>query len=137
MGLKPDGTVATYDPLSPLNQVISTWTDIVSVFATSDYAVGLKSDGTLIHFGDQATMDENNLSGWKLFNDLEELRQAQIETRKCLKENQAKRSEQRVTLKTEQAALQTELANLKGLFSGKRRKEIEARLAAIAKELEE
>jgi hypothetical protein len=32
--------------------------------------------------------------------------------------------------------LQDELASLKGLFSGKRRKEIEARLVEIEKELE-
>ena len=32
-------------------------------------------------------------------------------------------------------ALENELANLKGLFSGKRRKEIESRLAQIAEEI--
>ncbi len=39
------------------------------------------------------------------------------------------------TLNQEKASLQTELSNLKGLFSGKRRREIEARLAAIEAEL--
>ena len=40
-------------------------------------------------------------------------------------------------LDAERTALQNEFASLKGLFSGKRRKEIEVRLAAITKELEE
>ena len=38
-------------------------------------------------------------------------------------------------LETERSALQTELANLKGLFTGKRRKELEARLADIERAL--
>jgi hypothetical protein len=38
-------------------------------------------------------------------------------------------------LNQEKASLQTELANLRGLFSGKRRKEIEARLSQIEAEL--
>ena len=41
----------------------------------------------------------------------------------------------RETLICEQTSLKTELVNLKGLFSGKRRKEIEARLADIELEL--
>lgn len=38
-------------------------------------------------------------------------------------------------MQQKQKSLQTELADLKGLFSGKRRREIEARLAEIEKEL--
>ena len=45
------------------------------------------------------------------------------------------RQERIATLNTEKANLQTELANLKGLFTGRRRKEIEARLAQIENEL--
>ena len=47
------------------------------------------------------------------------------------------RAQRHAALEAERTAPQNELANLKGLFSGKRRKEIKARLAAIAKELEE
>ena len=39
-------------------------------------------------------------------------------------------------LNNEKTALQTELSNLKGMFSGKRRKQIEARLAEIESELQ-
>ena len=41
----------------------------------------------------------------------------------------------KTALEQEKSALQTELANLKGLFTGKRRKEIETRLAEIETEL--
>ena len=45
------------------------------------------------------------------------------------------RANRAAALNTEKSNLQTELANLKGLFTGKRRKEIEARLAQIENEL--
>ena len=48
---------------------------------------------------------------------------------------EAKSGEKSVKLEEEQTALNEEYANLKGLFTGKRRKEIEARLIEIAAEL--
>lgn len=45
------------------------------------------------------------------------------------------REEKTAELNSEKSALQTELANLKGLFTGKRRRQIEARLAEIELEL--
>ena len=48
---------------------------------------------------------------------------------------QARRLAYIAALEKEKANLQTELANLKGLFSGKRRKEIEARLVEIERQL--
>lgn len=44
-------------------------------------------------------------------------------------------AEKRAKLQKEEAALQAELANLKGLFTGKRRKQIEARLAELVTEI--
>ena len=44
---------------------------------------------------------------------------------------EAARQRKIINIKNEKAALQTELSNLKGLFSGKRRREIEARLALL------
>jgi hypothetical protein len=44
-------------------------------------------------------------------------------------------NERRYTLTMEKSSLQAELANLRGLFTGKRRKEIEARLSEIEIEL--
>ena len=86
-----------------------------------------------------------DLNGWKLFDRIETLEQERKEAQAAFeqeyKEEQAalerERAQRHAALEAERTALQNELANLKGLFSGKRRKEIKARLAAIAKELEE
>ena len=45
--------------------------------------------------------------------------------------NEASRQRKITNINNEKAALQTELSNLKGFFSGKRRREIEARLALL------
>ena len=51
------------------------------------------------------------------------------------KRREAERQRKITALNTEKSNFQTELANLKGLFTGRHRKEIEARLAQIEKEL--
>lgn len=59
------------------------------------------------------------------------LEQAEAERRRQEEERAKKRAE----LEAEQTTLQTELANLKGLFTGRRRREIAIRLAEIEKSL--
>lgn len=56
------------------------------------------------------------------------------EEKKAAREER-ERANRAAALNTEKSNLQTELANLKGLFTGKRRKEIEARLYEIEWEL--
>ena len=58
-------------------------------------------------------------------------------TRKAYKEKKflRERTEKSSRLNAEKSNLQTELSNLKGLFTGRRRREIEARLAQIESEL--
>ena len=68
-----------------------------------------------------------DVSGWKLFNSLDTLEQERAETKK-------RRIAQ---LQQQKTALQTELAGLKGLFTGKRRREIEDKLARIEAEWKE
>ena len=63
-----------------------------------------------------------------------EAREARERAKRAAAEEKA-RQERIATLNTEKANLQIELANLKGLFTGRRRKEIEARLAEIDNEL--
>ena len=69
------------------------------------------------------------------------IQQPRKKTSKCafvqtlLKQWEKREKKRKENLHAEQAALQSELANLKGFFSGKRRKEIEARLAEIDAEL--
>ena len=83
---------------------------------------------------------------WKLFNSIDTLKQEREDAKKRWQEEQKRRdaernrymeehARKRATLESERNALQTELAKLKGLFTGKRRKEIEARLAEIEAEL--
>ena len=145
-GIKCDGTVVTdlrYD--KPLEEQLSAWSDLVAVFDNFDYIVGVKEDGTLVWDKHGRKKNPLDLNGWKLFDHIETLEQERKEAQAAFeqeyKEEQAalerERAQRRAALEAERTALQNELANLKGLFSGKRRKEIETRLAAIAKELEE
>ena len=138
--LKVDGTVSGVD-----------WTDLAAFARVSfDKIVGLKTDGTVVAKGFK---DEEIMSGvrtWKLFNSIDTLEQEReaIEAERRRQEAERQRQEAEAKAKAEaerqakiaalngeKQALQTELANLKGLFTGKRRKEIEARLAQIGEEL--
>ena len=140
ISIKYDGTVMA-DGLGSKKskEQLSAWTDIVAVFGDWTF-VGVKADGMVV-----TTSDKYDVSGWKLFDRIEtveqERKEAQAAFEQECREAQAalerERAQRRAALEAERTALQNELANLKGLFSGKRRKEIEARLAAIAKELEE
>ena len=69
----------------------------------------------------------------------EEEASAKEAERKRAAEAAAQRAQERaakkISLETERRMLQTELSNLKGLFSGKRRKQIEARISEINSEL--
>ena len=55
--------------------------------------------------------------------------------REAAERAERKRKERIASLTAEKTSLNTELSNLKGIFSGKRRKEIETRLADIETEL--
>lgn len=149
VGLKSDGTVVVASKKEGLQQYFREWMNIVAVAAGGDNIVGLKSNGTAIsitidgynnwnrqgYWGNDCGAEDIvaiacehwhiamlksdgtvvDLDDWKLFNDLETLEQ-----------------ERKVALlESERTKLQTELANLKGLFTGRRRREIEARLAEI------
>jgi alpha-tubulin suppressor-like RCC1 family protein len=152
-GLRSDGSVVV-DSCDEADA--PTWRDIVAIGAGKWNTVGLKSDGTVM-----VTESEYNLSEWKLFGSLDTLEDERKEAaaraeqaRKAAAEQAArewqeaaaraererKAAEQECQqklqrLQSEQRALKTELANLKGLFSGKRRKEIEAQLQEIERSL--
>ena len=64
----------------------------------------------------------------------EEYRQ-QEERRRKEEEQRRKKEEARTALETERARLQAELPTIKGLFSGGKRRQVEARLAEIEAEL--
>lgn len=69
-----------------------------------------------------------------------ELEKKQEEARKCQERETeerwaAEKAHRIAQLQQQRADVQSELANLKGLFTGKRRREIEAQLTQIEKEL--
>ena len=123
MGLKFDGTVVSAGDSS--YGALKEWSDIVSISGGSTHAVGLKSDGTVVAIDRFTNIDwqknvdgESNVGEWKLFDNLDTLEKERI-----------------AALIGERTRLESELASLKGLFTGKRRRQIENRLAQIESRL--
>ena len=119
VGLKADGTVVAvrdnrYKDHGECD--VSDWRDIVAIATSGGHTAGLKANGTVVAVGENHR-GQCDVSDWKLIYTEEEL------------------AEKRTNLTAEKETLQTELSNLKGLFSGKRRKEIESRLVEIETEL--
>ena len=154
VGLRADGTVVatkyTGNPNYYFGQCnVSDWKNMVAVSAGRDHTVGLRADGTVVAAGG-SYYGQHNVSGWKLFESIDTLdeerkaakekaeaeRKAAEEERRLEAEKaEAERKAKIETLNYEKRTLSVELANLKGLFTGRRRKEIEARLAQIETEL--
>ena len=134
VGLLADGTVLARGCNVCGQCDVSGWRNVVAVSAGHFHTVGLLADGTVVATKNKGVIDtgEWNVSGWKLFNSVQTI---EAERKAAWEKEEAKRKAKLKALNEEKAWLQTELANLKGLFTGKRRKEIEARLAQIEKEL--
>ena len=162
VGLKYDGTVVvtkhTRYELYCGERETWDWRDIIAICAGGRQTVGIKADGSVVvtkYLGRQINYrGQCDVSDWKLFGRLEtieqereagrrkavELRQKAEEARRRAEEEarqveEEKRQTRIATLNKEKNALFTELSNLKGLFTGKRRKEIESRLGEIETEL--
>jgi alpha-tubulin suppressor-like RCC1 family protein len=149
MGLKADGTVVAVGYNGYGECDVSGWTDIVAISAGGYHTVGLRADGTVVatkYTGDYYH-GQCDVSGWKFFNSIDTLEQDQEEARRIAEEKriraeeeahriaEEKRQTRIASLNSEKETLSTELSNLRGLFSGRRRREIESRLAEIAAEL--
>ena len=109
-------------------------------YTSGTLSIGLKKDGSLVAMGDNH-YGQCNVSGWKLFYDLDDYIAAfderkQYMQQRMLEKKLAKREKINNLIK-EQANLREELSALKGLFSGRRRKEIETRLLHIEQELKQ
>jgi tetratricopeptide (TPR) repeat protein len=163
VGMKSDGTVVAVGENLRGQCNVKNWTDVVAIAAGNEHTVGLKSNGTVVAVGYNYD-DECKVFNWKLFlteedkqtyytkacalqNSSDEkalynainlfrtirgFRDSDKRAAECIKMYKQKRS---ATLNSEKFALQTELANLKGLFLKMRRKQIEARIAEIETEL--
>ena len=135
VGLKSDGTVVACGQNASGQCDVSSWTDIVAVAANGFHTVGLKSDGMVVACGDNY-YGQCNVSGWKLFANFDDVVNravAEDEKRKAAAEK--RRLDRIAALEAEKQRIATELPHIKGLFTGKRRKEIESRLAEIEAEL--
>ena len=135
VGLKSDGTVVACGQNASGQCDVSSWTDIVAVAANRFHTVGLKSDGMVVACGSNSD-GRCDVSGWKLFDNFDDVVNravAEEEKRKAAAEK--RRLDRIAALEAEKQRIKTELPHIKGLFTGKRRKEIESRLAEIEKEL--
>ena len=145
IGLKSDGTVVAVGCNENGQCDVTDWDDIVAVSAGIEQTVGLKSDGTVVAVGCNGK-GQCSVDGWKLFGSLETLEQERAEARKRAekarkreKEEYARRLAEKkaaiertlMSLQQEKESLRMELANLRGLFTGKRRRKIEERIGQI------
>jgi alpha-tubulin suppressor-like RCC1 family protein/DNA-directed RNA polymerase subunit RPC12/RpoP len=130
VGLKSDGTVvkAGHNENSQIECDVSDWHDIVDVTTGKGYIIGLKSDGTVVKTGEHSEIN------WKLFDDFDVFKEERkwiVYRRERIRQNKDKIEQ----LESELAELVKELNNLKGFFTGKRRKEIDERRNQIFIEL--
>lgn len=160
VGLKANGTVVAVGGSQEVTNYgqceVKTWSDVVAVAASSTHTVGLKGNGTVISTKYTDSMDyyhgQGDVNGWKLFNNVDTIeseRKTAMELAKAKREavaeearivaekTEVERKEKIEALTAETDKLQAELPNLKGLFSGGKRRQIEARLAEIEAELKE
>lgn len=130
VGLKADGTICySNKDLYRDREKGRDFKNLVAICA----GFGIKSDGTLIDTSGSRYAHE---FPYKLFDNINTLKQEQEGcAARRQKAQEEIRNEKRKLLNEECALLANELPTLKGLFSGKRRKEIETRLAEIEKEL--
>ena len=156
IGLQSDGTVVAVGDNEDGQCDASRWKDIVAVSAGDSHTVGLQSDGTVVAVGGYKD-GLCDISDWRLFQSIETIESERTEAARKQKEQQrAKEEEQRraekerrritaeqrqatqkYALEREKIALEQEYSSLKGLFVGRRRRAIEARLANIESQLEE
>ena len=151
VGLRTDGTVVAvgYNYKGQCN--VFGWKNIAAISAGSFHTVGIKFDGMVVSTGEN-DYGECNVSGWRYIDvprgeeeyaAIKAKREAAAAAEKARMETERKaRIESLEKEKTdleaevpllikEKVNLGSELANLKGLFTGKRKKEINTRLAEI------
>ena len=148
VGLKEDGSVVCCANHAEAPSKLD-WHDIVAIITRTYEAIGLKSDGTVV-----SSKADSPMKDWKLFDNLDNLEEERRVARakraeeKRLAEERA-REEKRLAeekalqekkeriqaLHQEMDSLQAELAALRGLFTGRKRRELEARIEDANREL--
>ena len=158
VGLKSDGTVVAVGSNDYGQCELSNWKDTVAVSAGEGFTIGLKSDGTVVAVGFN-NFGQCDVASWKLFKSEAEIEADYLSAcqwQSAGKSDSLKRAADmfrslkdykdsverakectKPLLNEEKNSLQTELSNLKGIFSGKRRKQIEARLVEIDQKIKD
>ena len=159
IGLKANGMVVANGINTSAQNEISHWKDIVAVSAGKAHVVGLRTDGTVVaaKCSDYYHVDDcgqTDVSGWKLFTSPDTLEEERLlatkrieRERMEIEEKNRKEAEERAkkeknrqieqlnsnisSSQQKKASVEAELANLKGLFSGKRRRELEGEIASL------
>lgn len=132
VGLKSDGTVMA---VGVYPSDVETWSDIVAISATegNQAVIGLKSDGTVV-----AAPKTMNQYEWKLFENVDTVDEELEAFQKEFEEREARKKKERLAhLKSEKEQLLQQIPNLKGLFVGAKRKQIEARVTELEREISE
>ncbi|MCM1233760.1 MAG: TIR domain-containing protein [Ruminococcus flavefaciens] len=136
IGVRYDGTVVGTETGKYINFYseynISSWTDIVAVAASRwHHIVGIRADGTVVAAG--ANKDgQCNVFDWKLFDNLDTLPAEKEAYRKVQEPWQPlllKKYEELHDLRCDRAYLND------ALFAGKRKKELDNRMAALEAEI--
>lgn len=111
---------------------ISNWTDLVSIDGNKDYAYGVKRDGTVL-FAGKTRLDKTPLpemKNWKLFEDINTVeRDASSRIEKNIES-------QKALIRQQIQSLQEELGALKGLFVGKKRKQLRRQITELEADLD-
>ncbi|MCM1326489.1 MAG: TIR domain-containing protein [Bacteroidales bacterium] len=134
IGVHYDGTVVGTETGRYINfeYNISSWTDIVAVAASrGHHIVGIRADGTVVAAGENKD-GQCNVFDWKVFNNLETLPTEKEAYRKVQEPQQPlllKRYKELHKLRVDRSFLND------ALFAGKRKKELDNRIAALEAEI--
>lgn len=148
VGLKEDGSVVCCANNAEAPNELD-WHDIVAITTYTCWAIGLKADGTVV-----SSKADSPMNSWKLFDNLdnleEERRAARAkrvkekrlaeerarEEKRLAEEKALKEKDERIqALHQEMDSLQAELVALRGLFNGRKRRELEAHMEDVNREL--
>jgi len=128
--LKADGRVEAFS-VRENRYDISDWHDIIYVRGDNSYVYGVKNDGQVVIAG---AMDKapsfSDIGSWKLFENINTIREKRMQL------VETERVKYRTSLEQELASLKQELSSLKGLFTNKKRRELEERISQVVMELQ-
>lgn len=108
------------------------WTDIVGIVKDSWNLVAVKKDGTMLCHGKEGK--QFNLSGVRLFEDIDSF--IENHDARIAKLKDEEKAHKRAAIEKVIEQKKAELASLKGLFTGARRKQLEAEIAELNNKLQ-